>query len=143
MMTQPLRSASSSRVRCPPSQEKAQNVLNHVVHVVPAAAQVRVFHLLEDLHQAYPVMLKRPLGAEKLLPDQLPGRVYQGGVLEHEQVRVDELGDVDGGRVWNLAANGTQRPLRRRQGLLESRQLSDGLVRAHVARGDRQGTPVQ
>ena len=84
-----------------------QNLLHmdyHMVHVVLAGAQVLVVHGLEHLHQGVAANLQGPLRPAELVADQVQGRLGDGGVLQHQQVGVDEGGYVlRGGRGYLIA----------------------------------------
>jgi hypothetical protein len=84
--------------------------VDDVIEVVLAGPQVGVVHRLEDADQGIPALLQGPLGAAALLDDQVLGRVEECPVLEHQQVGVDELGDVLRGVGGNALAGLQQLP---------------------------------
>ena len=89
-------------------QQDPLYAVNHMADVVLTGAQVGVVHFLEGADQGVPLQFQSPFRIAPRLPDQLQRLVGQGGILQHQQVRVYEGGDVNrqGGR--DLFANGPQ-----------------------------------
>ena len=75
----------------------AQDAVDHVVYVILARTQVGIVHFIKHGDQGIALQLQRPLGVVMELPDQLFRFLQQGGVIQHQQVGIDEADDVRGG----------------------------------------------
>ena len=110
--------------------------VDDMLDVVLARAQVRVVHRVEDGGQRIALQLEGPLRIASRLADIGDGRLRDGLVFEHQQVGVDERGDLlrrplgdPGLHRAELEARGIDRPP-------EPRDLGFDLRRIQRAFGD-------
>ncbi len=72
-----------------------------VVNILLAGAQVGIVHVIEHLRQRIALDFQRPFGIAVVGADQPYRRLGEGGVLQHQQMGVDEGGDIARRRGWN------------------------------------------
>ena len=125
------------------AQQCLLDLLHHVVHVVLAGAQVGVVHGIEHPHQLVAAHLQGPFGAAVQLPDQLDGTLGDGRVLQHQQMGVDESGDVGGGVGRDLPAHLVQMLVRCPHRLAKAFGLLLDLVLRDLHRDDLHLAPQQ
>jgi hypothetical protein len=85
--------------------QDAQDARADVLDVVAARAQVRVRHLLEHLDQRVARLAQRGLGVDVMLADVGDGRFGDRAVVHHQDMGVDEGGDVAGRAGRDLLAH--------------------------------------
>jgi hypothetical protein len=105
------------------SAEKLLDLPHDVVDVIAPRAQIGVFHLVEDLDQCVALRFQGPAGVDGSLADHLARRVDQRRVGHHQQVCVDELGDVLRRAGGNLLAHPLQVAARAVQRRVQPRQF--------------------
>ena len=88
-----------------PVEQDAQDAIDDVIDIVAAGAQVRVVHLLEHIDDRIALQLESPLGVAAEFTDQFNRCRHQGGIVEHQQVRVDKRRYIDAGLRRNALAD--------------------------------------
>ena len=83
----------------------ALNTGDHVIDIVFACAQVGVVHFVKDGGQCVALRFQGPFRVALTFANQFHRCRRQHAVFEHQQVRINKVGDVGAGGFRNTVAN--------------------------------------